>query len=66
MTFIHGPRSCIGQSFAKGELTCLVAVMVGRFQMELKDPNAKLEFLRGITQRPKDGVQAKLTVLEGW
>ncbi|OXV05609.1 hypothetical protein Egran_06623 [Elaphomyces granulatus] len=66
LTFIHGPRSCIGQSFAKGELACLVAVMVGRFQMELKDPNAELEVMRGITQRPKDGVQAKLTVLQGW
>ena len=66
MTFIHGPRSCIGQSFAKGELACLVAVMVGRFQMELKDPNAKQEIQWGITRRPKDGVQAKLTVLEGW
>jgi len=66
MTFIHGPRSCIGQSFAKGELACLVAVMVGRFQMELKDPNAKQEIRWGITRRPKDGVQVKLTVLEGW
>jgi hypothetical protein len=40
--------------------------MVGRFQMELKDPNAELEVMKGITQRPKDGVQAKLTVLKGW
>lgn len=66
LSFIHGPRSCIGQGFAKAELACLVAVTVGRFKMELKDPNAKLEIRRGPTVSPKDGVIAKLTPLEGW
>lgn len=66
LTFIHGPRSCIGQGFAKAELACLVAATVGRFQMEFKDPDAKLEVRTGPTVSPKDGVLAKLTPLEGW
>lgn len=66
LTFLHGPRSCIGQAFAKAELACLVAATVGRFRMELKDPDAKLEVRRGASMSPKDGVLAKLTVLEGW
>lgn len=66
LSFIHGPRSCIGQGFAKAELACLVAAMVGRFGIELEHPDAKLEIRRGVTVSPKDGVMVKLTTLEGW
>ncbi|EGD95055.1 hypothetical protein TESG_02549 [Trichophyton tonsurans CBS 112818] len=66
LTFIHGPRSCIGNTFAKGELMCLVAVLAGRFEMELEDPDKELEITPGITNRPADGVRARLKVLEGW
>lgn len=66
LTFLHGPRSCIGQGFAKSELACLLAATVGRFRMELKYPDAKLEVREGATVSPKDGVLAKLTPLEGW
>lgn len=66
LTFLHGPRSCIGQSFAKSELACLVAVLVGRFRMELQDPMKKLETTNSVTTAPKDGVMARFTRLEGW
>jgi cytochrome P450 len=66
LTFLHGPRSCIGQGFAKAELACMVAVTVGKFEMQLKYPNAKLEVRQQATVCPKDGVLAKFTPLEGW
>lgn len=66
LTFLHGPRSCIGQGFAKSELACLLAATVGRFHMELKYPDKKLELREGATVSPKDGVLAKFTPLEGW
>lgn len=66
LTFIHGPRSCIGSGFAKAELACLVAVLVGRFEMELQDPGAKLEVEGFATQKPKDGVIVRLKELKGW
>lgn len=66
LTFLHGPRSCIGQGFAKAELACLLAATVGRFEMELKYPDAKLELREGATVSPKDGVLTKLTLLDGW
>lgn len=66
LTFLHGPRSCIGQGFAKAELACLLAATVGRFHMELKYPDKKLEIREGATVSPKDGVLAKFTPLEGW
>ncbi|EED23094.1 cytochrome P450 monooxygenase, putative [Talaromyces stipitatus ATCC 10500] len=56
LTFIHGPRSCIGQGFARAELAIFVAVFVYRFRFELEDPGRKLEVRRMITQAPADGV----------
>lgn len=66
LTFLHGPRSCIGQGFAKSELACLVAATVGRFHMELKYPDAKFEVRQAATVSPKDGVLAKFTPLDEW
>ncbi|PGG99561.1 hypothetical protein AJ80_09328 [Polytolypa hystricis UAMH7299] len=66
LTFLHGPRSCIGASFAKSELLCLVATLVGRFEMELVDPNFEPEPRQGITMPPKGGVEMRIKVLEGW
>lgn len=37
LTFVHGPRSCVGQGFARAELRCLVAAVIGRFQVALAD-----------------------------
>lgn len=66
MTFLQGPRSCIGQGFSKSELACLVAATVGKFHMELAHPERELVLKRGITVTPKDGTLAKFTVLDGW
>lgn len=67
LTFLHGPRSCIGSGFARAELACLVAALVGRFHMELENPNGKFELnAHGIGSSPKDGVRTRLKVLDGW
>lgn len=39
LTFLHGPRSCIGHTFAAAELRCLAAMFVGKFQFEMADPD---------------------------
>jgi cytochrome P450 len=59
-TFLHGPRSCIGKDFAKAEFACLVASLVGRFEMAFEDPEWVLEIQGGITARPKGGLRVKL------
>ncbi|MCJ1306636.1 hypothetical protein MMC25_000279 [Agyrium rufum] len=66
LTFLAGPRGCIGQSFAKSELLCLVAVLAGRFRIELQDPDKKLEIARAISAAPSDGVMASLIPLNRW
>lgn len=37
LTFLHGPRSCIGQAFARAEFACLLAAFIGRFEVEFPE-----------------------------
>lgn len=70
LTFLHGPRSCIGQGFAKAEFACLLAAWVGRFEFELKDKELmdekKMEIKGGVTARPVGGLVLKTKVVPGW
>ncbi|KAL8780064.1 MAG: hypothetical protein Q9213_006654 [Squamulea squamosa] len=66
LTFLHGPRSCIGQAFAKAEFATLVAGLVGRFEMELENPGAVMKIQTGITARPKGGMKVRMRAVEGW
>ena len=66
LTFLHGPRSCIGQRFAVAELACLIAAFVGKFEFEMVDPDEEIEVKGGITARPRNGVHVKLKVVEDW
>ncbi|KAI8632877.1 cytochrome P450 [Xylariaceae sp. FL1651] len=70
LTFLHGPRSCIGQSFSRAELAILLATLIGRFEFALADETLKdekkLKLRRGATNRPVEGLQVKVTLVEGW
>jgi len=66
MTFLHGPRSCIGQGFARSELKCLLAALVGRYQFELTRER-KSYFPAGlVTSKPANGMWVRLREVEGW
>lgn len=60
VTFLHGPRSCIGQGFAKAELRCLLAALVKRFEIELADPLAPVKPVGMVTIKPKGGLNLRL------
>lgn len=65
LTFLHGPRSCIGQDFAKAELRCAVAGMIGKFRIQLsttKEPKVS----GVITMKPDGGMYLKFQPIEGW
>lgn len=67
LTFIHGPRSCIGERFARAEFACLLAAWVGRFECEFeKEPEGELEIVGGITMKPKGGLWVRLKEVEDW
>lgn len=64
LTFLHGPRSCIGQKFAQAEFECLLAGWVSRFETEFEEgsPMSKgiMEIKGGVTSKPKGGLWVKL------
>ncbi|KAE8444589.1 hypothetical protein EG329_014420 [Mollisiaceae sp. DMI_Dod_QoI] len=70
LTFLHGPRSCIGQSFAKAEFACLLAAWVGRFEWEVNDVRESDEdnvlIKGGVTAKPAKGMYLRTKVVEGW
>lgn len=66
LTFLHGPRSCIGQRFAVAELKCLVAAFVGKFEFQMTYPDENIEVKGGITARPRNGMRLNVKVVEGW
>ncbi|GAB7355477.1 hypothetical protein MBLNU459_g5974t1 [Dothideomycetes sp. NU459] len=66
LTFLHGPRSCIGQGFAKAELRCLVAAFVGCFEMAMARPDEKIVPHGVITTKPEKGMHLRLRHLQGW
>ncbi|KAK4905825.1 hypothetical protein LTR49_024916 [Elasticomyces elasticus] len=62
LTFLHGPRACIGQQFARAEFACLLAAWVGSFEttfaeccLRMKDEEVP-EIKAGLTMRPQAGM----------
>ena len=70
LMFMRGPRSCIGESFARAEFACLLAAFVGRFEFELNDKremNIKnFKISGGITVGPVNGLDVKVKTVDGW
>lgn len=67
LTFLHGPRSCIGERLARGEFACLLAAWVLAFDTELERPDeeVKVDMKAGLTVKPKGGLRVRLRVLDG-
>ncbi|KAF2162367.1 hypothetical protein M409DRAFT_69247 [Zasmidium cellare ATCC 36951] len=60
LTFLHGPRSCIGQGFAKAELRLLVAAFVACFEMQMADPHEVVIPYGVVAVKPKTGLHLRL------
>lgn len=60
LTFLHGPRSCIGERFARAELRALLTAFVGNFSMELANPKERVVVGGTITSKPMDGMKLNL------
>ncbi|OJJ34620.1 hypothetical protein ASPWEDRAFT_52779 [Aspergillus wentii DTO 134E9] len=66
LSFSAGSRNCLGHAFARAELACLVAAVVGRFDVTLANPDTAGIVEAGQVMRSKEGVHARLRVIEGW
>ena len=60
LTFLHGPRSCIGQSFARLEMKCLLAALLTTFRFDVAEPGQKVEIDGFITIKPAGGLRLKV------
>ncbi|KAG2151477.1 cytochrome P450 [Suillus clintonianus] len=67
LTFIDGPRTCLGKDFAVAEFKTVLLILVKNYVFEMRDgPDTKVEVGRGILPRPRvvgeDGVGVPLKV----
>ncbi|KAG2151472.1 cytochrome P450 [Suillus clintonianus] len=54
LTFVDGPRTCLGKDFAIAEFKTVLSVLVKNFVFEMRDgPNAQVEIARGLLPRPR-------------
>lgn len=66
LTFLQGPHRCIGESFSRSKLRCLVAALVGSFRLEMVDPQAEVPPTGIIGMHAQNGMHLRMTVWEGW
>ncbi|KAH0614630.1 uncharacterized protein H6S33_000266 [Morchella sextelata] len=66
LTFLAGPRGCIGNVFAKLEFKCLLAAMIGKFAFVEAEEGREIVVKGGITAKPSGGIPLKVSIVEGW
>ncbi|KAG0691804.1 cytochrome P450, partial [Suillus ampliporus] len=67
LTFVDGPRTCLGKDFAVTEFKAVLSVLVKNFVFEMRDgPDTQVEVTRGLLPRPRvvgeDGTGVPLRV----
>ncbi|KAG1882722.1 cytochrome P450, partial [Suillus subluteus] len=67
LTFVDGPRTCLGKDFAIAEFKTVLLVLVKNFVFEMRDgPDTPVEIARGLLPRPRvvgeDGIGVPLRV----
>jgi cytochrome P450 len=63
MTFLQGPRNCIGRRFAETEMRLLLVSLIQNFKFDEVVKGRVVERQGMITTRPKGGMFLKLTAL---
>jgi len=66
LTFLAGPKSCIGKDFAKMEFKTLLVALIARFEFEATTDPSKVEVASAITSKPKGGLRLWVKEVEGW
>jgi cytochrome P450 len=67
LTFVDGPRTCLGKDFAVAEFKTVLSVLVKNFVFEMRDGlDTPVEVVRGILPRPRvvgeNGIEVPLRV----
>ena len=61
LTFLQGPRNCIGRRFAEVEMKVLLVSLIQRFRFDEVVKGRHIERKSFITSRPKDGMFLKIS-----
>jgi cytochrome P450 len=61
MTFLQGPRNCIGRRFAETEMKVLLVELIKRLRFDEVVKGRYIEKKAMITTRPKNGMYLKLS-----
>lgn len=65
LTFLHGPRACIGRDFAKAELRCAIAGVIGKYEIKLHTEQEPRQ--QGvITSKPEGGMYLRFKPIPSW
>ena len=66
MTFLQGPRGCIGKKFAETEMKLLIVCLLSLFRFERDESVIDPEQLKmwRLVLRPRDGILCKVTALQ--
>ncbi|KZT00685.1 cytochrome P450 [Laetiporus sulphureus 93-53] len=67
LTFIDGPRMCLGRGFAFAQMKAVLSVLIKNFAFELRDGwETRIEVILGVNERPRvageEGVRVPLRV----
>ncbi|KAI4861506.1 cytochrome P450 [Hypoxylon rubiginosum] len=65
MTFLHGPRGCIGRKFAETEMKVLLCCLLSmyEFKRDFDTPDPEDWKMWRLVLRPKEGVTVKVTAI---
>jgi len=72
VTFWQGPRQCIAQLFARTEMACVLAALVGRFDFvgledeRMMDERNMRTSNGNLSAKPLHGMRVQVRVLDGW
>ncbi|KAK9371303.1 cytochrome P450 [Lipomyces kononenkoae] len=64
LTFIQGPRACIGRKFSEIEFKCLLIALIGRFEFAERNPGEAPALRSIITTKFVDGLHLKVKYAE--
>ncbi|KAH7254218.1 cytochrome P450 [Fusarium redolens] len=66
LTFLHGPRGCIGQKFSLAELMALTCALVGRYRFDIDKDYEVRDITDGIVAKPSKGLKVSVEEVHGW
>ncbi|KAF5631726.1 pisatin demethylase cytochrome P450 monooxygenase [Fusarium sp. NRRL 52700] len=66
LTFLHGPRGCIGQKFSLAELMALTCALIGRYRFDIDKDYEVRDITDGIVAKPSKGLKVSMGEVQGW